>query len=69
MGKSPIVLLIPRPLAGRRLYCFGTALRAGGALPLYPAGVTLYPGEGHAWRGSAPPNLPGGFAGHNVAVA
>jgi hypothetical protein len=49
-----------RPTAVVLYVCFGTALRAGGAPPLYPAFARPCPFVWlNAWRGSAPPNLPG----------
>ncbi len=45
----------------RGLFCrFGTALRAGGAPPLYPAGLTLIHSFPQHCGGSAP-NTPGPF--------
>ncbi|MGI9148781.1 MAG: hypothetical protein ACR2IK_19915 [Chloroflexota bacterium] len=43
--------------------CFGTALRAGGALPLYPAGLTLVMSFPRHCGGFAP-NTPGPFGAH-----
>src|SRR6266700_1861798 len=50
--------------------CFGTALRAGGAPPLYPACGLALSGHGRsARRGAAPPHLPSGFAGLEHSLA
>src|ERR1700694_4770522 len=46
------------PVTGGLLYCFGTALRAGGAPPLYPAGVGDLTGGVRTRVGECPPPPP-----------